>query len=260
MKMTKSKARRASVIGAVAACAIGMALSQQAAHAVLITVPTDGEVTYGKYKLQNNQWGRSTGSGWMGVWTWDNTTAWSANWDWTGDANTVKVWPSMVMGWNWGTWTANSGLPTRIWDNKNVNTTYAYNLTGTNKLNVSYDLWFDTNPNLGNASPTDEVMIWGYRSGGPGPIGVNQGDVTVAGTTWELWKGKNGTSNVFSFVRKTNTNSMNLNLRDFTWFLVYDKKWMTNDKYLISVQAGTEVFTSVGTGQINVTSYSCNVL
>ncbi|MEU8189951.1 GH12 family glycosyl hydrolase domain-containing protein, partial [Micromonospora carbonacea] len=83
-------------------------------------------------------------------------------------------------------------------------------------------------------------MIWLYRSNAS-PAGCRQGTVTIAGTTWEIWRGYVGTWNVYSYVRTSNTTNANLNIRDFTNDLV-SRGWMSSSKYLTSVQAGPEIF------------------
>ncbi|HCT75695.1 MAG TPA: glycosyl hydrolase, partial [Micromonosporaceae bacterium] len=72
---------------------------------------------------------------------------------------------------------------------------------------------------------------------------------------WDLYRGNIGW-NVYSFVRTSNTTSATMNLRDFLNHLV-SRGWMSNTKYLTSVQSGTEIFT--GTGQVDTNSYYANV-
>jgi hypothetical protein len=129
-------------------------------------------------------------------------------------------------------------------------------------MNVAYDLWLHTqsNPDWSH-NPTDEIMIWPYKIGGAGPAGTRQATVNIGGGTWDLYRGwidaGNGVGwNVFSFVRTSNTNSVNFDLRDFTSNLV-NRGWLSNSKYLTSVQAGTEVFT--GKGQLDTNSYWVDV-
>ncbi|WP_336210958.1 GH12 family glycosyl hydrolase domain-containing protein [Nonomuraea sp. LPB2021202275-12-8] len=86
-------------------------------------------------------------------------------------------------------------------------------------------------------------------------MGTRQTTVTIGGATWDLYRGNIGWE-VYSFVRTSNTGSVNLNLRDFLNDLT-SRGWLANSKYLTSVQAGTEVF--VGTGRLDTTSYSTNV-
>ena len=58
---------------------------------------------------------------------------------------------------------------------------------------------------------------------------------------------------MYSFVRTSNVSSASLNLRDFTNYLVANNG-LSSSKYLLSVEAGTEVFTGAGT--LNTTAYS----
>jgi hypothetical protein len=85
--------------------------------------------------------------------------------------------------------------------------------------------------------------------------------VNIGGADWDLYRGwidaGNGVGwNVFSFVRTANTSSIDLNLRDFTNNLVA-RGWVSNSKYLSSVQAGTEVFG--GAGRVDTDSYSVEI-
>ncbi|MGW0806593.1 GH12 family glycosyl hydrolase domain-containing protein [Nonomuraea sp. NPDC002799] len=232
------------------------------------TTPPPGQLcnaydsaTMGKYWINNNLWGESSGTGSQCIWagsTSGNTISWGTSWNWSGQSNQVKSYASSVLGWHWGWKLSNSGLPVQVSANRNVNTSWNYNVTlqGANTMNVAYDLWLHTiaNPTWEN-NPTDEVMIWTYRSGGAGPVGTRQATVTIGGTTWDLYRGNIGWE-VYSFVRTGNTSSVNLNLRDFLNDLV-SRGWLANSKYLTSVQAGTEVF--IGTGRLDTTSYSTNV-
>ncbi|GAA3571928.1 hypothetical protein GCM10022419_060990 [Nonomuraea rosea] len=218
-------------------------------------------VTMGKYWVNNNLWGQSSGTGTQCVWagsTSGNTISWGTSWSWSGQSNQVKSYASSVLGWHWGWKLTNTGLPVQVSANRNVNTSWNYNVTlqGSNTMNVAYDLWLHTiaNPTWEN-NPTDEVMIWTYRAGGAGPVGTRQATVTIGGTTWDLYRGNIGWE-VYSFVRTGNTTSVSLNLRDFLNDLV-SRGWLASSKYLTSVQAGTEVF--IGTGRLDTTSYSTNV-
>jgi hypothetical protein len=217
----------------------------------------------GKYWLNNNQWGNNSGSGWQCIWNNSisgSTINWSTSWDWTGKSNSVKTYASAVLGWHWGWKLSNTGLPIQLSDNKNVNTKWNFGVTqrNTNTLNVSYDLWLHTIPHPTYAdNPSDEVMVWLYRAGGAGPLGTRQATVSVDGTSWDLYKGKIDSSwNVFSFVRTSNTTSSNLNLKDFYNNLT-SRGWLSNSKYLTSVEAGTEVF--IGNGQLDTRSYSVTI-
>jgi xyloglucan-specific endo-beta-1,4-glucanase len=91
--------------------------------------------------------------------------------------------------------------PTSLSANHNVNTGWNFQVTqySVTAQNVSYDMWFHTiaNPTSGDR-PTEEVMIWPYRSGGAGPAGTLQATVTIAGATWQIYRGTVSTWSVFS--------------------------------------------------------------
>lgn len=260
---TKSRIGKLPVVFATGLILASTLMSADVSQAAS-TCDHEGKIWVNKYFLHNNKWGQneSGASGWNCLWNNNNASpvSWGTSFSWTGNQNSVKAYPSCVLGWHWGTWSNNSGLPTRIWDNKNVNTGWNFSVTGNNRLNVSYDLWFHTmsNPTWQN-NPSDEIMVWLYKVGNVSPAGSYQHDVSIAGTNWELWKGTVNTWNVYSFVRKSNTTSATMNLRDFIHYIVYSKNWMSNAKYLTSVQAGPEVFTTVGEGKVDTSSYYCNV-
>ncbi len=219
-----------------------------------------GTITMGKYWLNNNLWGQGSGSGTQCI---SDTSisgsniAWSTNWNWTGQSNSVKSYDSSVLGWQWGWMLPNTGLPVQLSSRASVQTSWSFNLTqnNTNTLDVSYDTWLSPNGSLGNANPSDEVMVWLYAGGGAGPAGSYRTTLNVDGTSWNLYEGT-ASWNIISFVRTSNTTSASLNLMDFYSALV-SLGYLSNSEYLLSVQSGTEVFT--GSGQLNTTSYSTNV-
>ncbi|WP_146179904.1 cellulose binding domain-containing protein [Micromonospora sp. RP3T] len=218
-------------------------------------------IDIGKYWIPNNQWGGSSGSGSQCIWTSGGSgdrISWGTSYSWSGQAGTVKSFAAAILGWHWGWRRSGTGLPVQLSANRNVNTSWSFNVTqnGTVNQNVAYDMWLHPMANPGSADqPTDELMIWLYRSNAS-PAGSRQGTVTIAGTTWEVWRGYVGTWNVYSYVRAANTTNATLNIRDFTNDLV-QRGWVSNSKYLTSVQAGPEIFT--GNGQVTTNSYSVTI-
>ncbi|BBH66349.1 hypothetical protein ACTI_30340 [Actinoplanes sp. OR16] len=215
----------------------------------------------GKFWVNNNVWGKADGAGSQCVrenGLSGDSLSWGTSWNWTGDTTKVKSYASAVLGWHWGWKATGTGLPIRLGDDKAVTANWNFQVTQTtsNIMNVAYDLWLHdvANPDWQD-NPTDEVMVWLYRSGGAGPVGTKQATVTIAGTTWDLYKGNIGW-NVYSFVRTSNTSSAALDLTAFTDDLVA-RGWLTTSKYLSSVQAGTEIFT--GSGRLDTTAYSVKI-
>ncbi|HEY7419854.1 MAG TPA: cellulose binding domain-containing protein [Ktedonobacteraceae bacterium] len=233
-------------------------LNYQAARAAQVCNNGDS-ITMGKYWLNNNLWGASTGSGSQCISDTSingSTIAWQTSWNWTGQTNAVKSYDSSVLGWHWGWKISNTGLPIQLSSNQPVQTSWSYNFNQTTAggYDVSYDTWLSPNANLGNANPSNEVMIWLSHGGGVSPVGSKQTTVTIDGTSWDLWEGS-ASWQVDSFVRTSNTSSQSLNLMDFYNYLI--SRGLSSSDYLLSVESGTEIFT--GAGSLNTTSYSTNV-
>ncbi|MBC7856395.1 MAG: hypothetical protein IAF94_23440 [Pirellulaceae bacterium] len=226
----------------------------------------DFETIYvSKYFLNNNVWGQSSSpNGWSCIRNNNNTSPlnWetSFNWPLNNKPYDVKAYPSVVSGWHYGKWSNSSGLPVRIWDNKNVWSAGRSTYTNAGVANVAYDLWFHTTNNPTWAStPTDEIMIWTSKSGG-GPLGTFQKNVSFSHGTYALYKSTGQLAwNVFSYVRTSNSTNWSFNIRDFVNDVTYTQKWMANSKYLSSVQFGTEVFSSNGNAKLSITGYKVDV-
>jgi hypothetical protein len=249
-----------AISAALASTLVGVLPAQAAS-----TCSSGGTVAMGKYYVNNNLWGAGSGSGWQCSWdSWQSgdTIGWGTTWNWSGEPNSVKSYSSVVLGWHWGWQRPGTELPVRVGDYRSIPTTWNYSVSQSGTMNVAYDLWLHPMSNPGSSNnPTDEIMIWSYRDGGAGPAGTYQTTVNIGGANWDLYRGwidaGNGVGwNVFSFIRTSNTTSVNLNLRDFTGDLIW-RGWLSGDKYLSSIQAGTEVF--YGNGRVDTNSYWVDV-
>jgi xyloglucan-specific endo-beta-1,4-glucanase len=106
---------------------------------------------------------------------------------------------------------------------------------------VSYDM-FTSSSASGKAE--FEIMIWLGALGGAGPISSTGSPVdtpTLAGTTWNLYKGPNGSTTVYSFVAESQQDSFSGDIIDFFYYLEWMQRFNAN-QYLLSIQAGTEPF------------------
>lgn len=209
----------------------------------------------------NNTWGSSSSpSGWWQTITTNSSTSWRTDFYWpSGSQNyNVKAYPSAVLGWHWGWKKTGTGLPVQISAGKNINTSFSFSASfGGGTGNVAYDLWIHnvSNPDW-SVNPTDEVMIWVWRTGGAGPLGSKiASGVSINGATWDVYQGNIGW-NVFSFVRTSNTTSGSYNLKNFLNWLVSKGK-LSSSKYLTSVEFGSEIFW--GSGYVNFSNYTCVV-
>lgn len=103
-------------------------------------------------------------------------------------------------------------------------------------------------------------MVWIGSLGGAGPISETGSTIAtpdVAGSTWDLYSGKNGQMQVYSFVTQENQNSFSGDLYDFVTYLQNNQD-LGSDQFLQSVGGGTEPF--VGTnGVLTSTGFSLSV-
>jgi hypothetical protein len=221
-----------------------------------------GSIIMGSYWLNSNLWGAQTGTGSQCLWdtsSGDTSIAWGTSWDWTGQTDSVKSYDCAVLGWHWGWKFPDTGLPIRLSDHRSVHTSWSFDLTQTTPggINISYDIWLSADPHLGDQNADHEIMIWLYHDGGVSPIGAKQTTTMIAGADWDLWEGSLPSCGwpVHSFVRTANTNSSSFDLSDFFDYLI--SRGLSDSQYLISVEAGTEVFT--GAGRLDITSYSVDI-
>jgi xyloglucan-specific endo-beta-1,4-glucanase len=133
-----------------------------------------------------------------------------------------------------------------------------YSYTGTSIVaDVAYDLFTSS---TASGSSEYEIMIWLAALGGAGPIsstGSAIATVTVAGTSFKLYKGPNGSTTVYSFVASSEATSFSGDLLDFFTYLV-DNEGFSSSQYLTTLEAGTEPFT--GTSAVFTTSaYSASI-
>jgi hypothetical protein len=210
--------------------------------------------------INNNSWGSSASpAGWSESITSNTSNSFRVDFNWPTGANnnSVKAYPSSVLGWHWGWHFRNTGLPVQLSARRSINTSYAYTASfgsgGT--ANVAYDIWVHTQSNPLFENPSDEIMIWVNSTGGAGPIGGVIATVNIGGATWQLHRGNIGWE-VWSFVRTSNSSAGSLNIRDFTDYL--RNTWgLSANKFLTSVEFGSEIFH--GRGNVNVTNYTATV-
>ena len=103
-------------------------------------------------------------------------------------------------------------------------------------------------------------MVWLGALGGAGPISSTGSPIATfsqAGTTFNLFKGQNGSFTVYSFVAQSPNQNFNGDINAFIKYL-QTSQGFKGTQYLNSVQAGTEPFT--GSGALFTTkSYSVKI-
>lgn len=194
---------------------------------------------------------------------------WESDWSWTYNASSqysVKAFPSLVLGWQYGYTFSGTGLPSQISAGRNVNTYAELNLYGTQHQDVIYDNWILNSPNA--SAQAAEVEIYLTNSLGQtnacNGYGINEGDVTIDGTSYCLnyrpayYNGGGNAWPIYSF-ENSNSGSVNqsLNIKDFVNYLTYTKGYLSANQYIGGTQLGIEPY--YGTGGVSVQSSAITV-
>lgn len=145
-------------------------------------------------------------------------------------------------GCHWGTCTSNtkSGMPKQVSKILNASSNWSTTQPTTGIYNIAYDVWFNKTSITSGQPDGAELMIWLAYMGNIQPLGSRLATVSIAGTTWDVWG--DSINNIISYVRTSNTKSVcNLNLKSFITDAV-SRKYIQSSWYLISVQAGFEIW------------------
>jgi xyloglucan-specific endo-beta-1,4-glucanase len=212
------------------------------------------------YEVLNNLWGKDAATSGSQCTYYEGTSGsgikWSSTWTWQGAENNVKSYVYAGRQVTKGNKIANiKNLQTQIdWN---------YNTTSNVRANVAYDIFTATDPNHVNSSGDYELMIWLGRLGGVWPIsqgGSPIATVTIAGYSFDLYFGYNGSMKVYSFVRSGNNDitSFKADVKLFFNYLVSNQQYPASSQNLIVYQIGTEAFTG-GPAKFSVSSFSATV-
>lgn len=216
-------------------------LSATAFAAVWTSSDQWGNWSNGGYTVYNNIWG--SGAGTQTIWA-DSYSKWgvTANHPNTGG---IKSYP-------------NSTRPINTQLSALSSLKSSFNVTvpsSGSSFVAAYDIWTGNNAH--------EIMLWMNKQGAVGPIAgswdssgnpvANFTNVSVGGHTWNVYKGSNGSNDVFSFVRTSNTSSGTVDvLAILNW--CKSKGWMGSE-IVNSVQFGYEI-TSAPNATFTTNSYS----
>jgi hypothetical protein len=199
--------------------------------------------------------------------SWNNNGYTIYNNIWGSGAGTQCIWANSYS--NWGV-TANHPNTGGIKSYPNVSRSLSINVSqlasATSSFNVTrpssgsyitaYDIWYN--------NYAYEVMLWMNRTGAVNPISYNWDgngnpipvvtNLNVGGHTWNVYQGTNGSAQVYSFVRTSNTNSGTVNIKAISDWL-RNNGWF-GDVNLHQIQFGFEITSSSGGLSFTVNSYS----
>lgn len=212
--------RRARLVAPALLAALVLALSANTAYAAVWSSQDKfGNWANGGYTVFNNVWG--SGAGPQAIWA-NSFSNWGV---WANHPNTggVKSYP-------------NSTRPINRTLSSLRSVTSNFNVTVPNAgaYESAYDIWASNN--------AFEIMLWMNKTGAVGPLGTRQTSVSVGGHTWDVFKGSNGSNQVFSFVRQGNVSSGTVDvLAVMRW--IQSRGWF-GDVNLGMVQFGFEITSS----------------
>lgn len=195
----------------------------------------------GGYTVYNNVWG--SGAGPQSIWA-NSYSNWGV-WSQQPDTGGIKSYPNS---------SKNIGVQLSSLSSVSSNFNVSVPTSGVS-FESTYDIWAGNN--------AYEIMLWMNEYGAVGPISYNYGsngaipvytNVSLGGHTWNIYRGNNGSNDVFSFVRTSDTNSGTVNiLAILNW--INGQGWY-NNPVLNEVQFGFEISRSPSGNNFNCNSYS----
>jgi hypothetical protein len=188
----------------------------------------------GGYTIYNDEWGSGHGS--QTLWV-NSATNWGV-YSTQPDTSGVKSYAN-----------ESKSIGTALNSLSSVTSSFSESNPGSGNWESAYDIWLN-----GSAI---EVMVWTDVSGDVAPLGSDLGTVTLAGSTWSLYSGTNGSNPTYSLVRSGNETSGTVNLLYLLQYLENTKGYFS-DPTLSTVQYGWEI-SSTGNTQENFTINSYSV-
>lgn len=185
----------------------------------------------GGYTLYNNIWG--SGAGPQTIWA-NSYSNWGV---WANHPNTggVKSYPN-----------ATRNVNRRLGSLNSLTSQFNVSVPSAGAYTSAYDIWANNH--------AYEIMLWMNKYGPVGPLGSYQTTVSVGGHTWQVYRGSNGSNEVFSFVRTSNTNSGTVDVRAvLNW--IRARGWF-GDVTVGDVQFGYEITSSSGGLDFRTNSFS----
>jgi hypothetical protein len=138
-----------------------------------------------------------------------------------------------------------------------VTSTYNVSVPSNGDFETAYDIWAN--------NYAYEVMIWTDKYGAVGPIAESYdqngavpsaSNVSAGGHTWNVYRGSNGSNQVFSFIRTSNSSSGTIDVRAVLNWLRTNNWW--GDVTVGEIQFGFELTGTAGQSNFVCNSFSLN--
>ncbi|GGL91810.1 glycosyl hydrolase family 5 [Streptomyces fumigatiscleroticus] len=217
-----------------------------------ICEPYGSTMIQGRYVVQNNRWGTSNTQCITATDTGFRVTQADGSVPTNG---APKSYPSLFNGCHYTNCSPGTNLPAQISGISSAPSSISYGYVSDAVYDAAYDIWLDPTPRTDGVNRT-EIMIWFNKVGPVQPVGSQVGTATVAGRSWQVWSGNNGSNDVLSFVAPSAIGSWSFDVMDFVRQAV-SRGLAQNSWYLTSIQAGFEPWQN-GAG-LAVNSFSSTV-
>jgi hypothetical protein len=217
-----------------------------------------GSTTSGDYRIMNNRWGTSATQ------CINTTTSGFSIIQQDGIGNfsgAPTAYPAIYLGCHFGSCSPSTALPRQINTIGSAPGSISLSYPTTGSWDAAYDIWLNVDNNTSGNQDT-EIMIWLNRftaAGNIQPIGSPVGTVTLAGRSWQVWVGNNGSNNVVSYLFQGSAlTSFSFDVMNFISDTFSRGSQFGNTSWwLTSVQAGFEPWAG-GVG-LTVNSFSQTV-
>jgi hypothetical protein len=257
LKPRRGAAAVAAVVAALLLAALSLTSASSASASTTLCGRTDStKVSGGKYVVQNNEWGDSIE---QCIDVSDDGFNVTKGWHNVGSGGAPAAYPSIYAGCHYGNCSSGNGLPLQVSSFGNPQSSVDF-ATADGQWDAAYDIWFDTGSNPSGQNNGEEMMIWANHSGPPTPFGSKVGTVSIEGANWDVWYGRQGSGiawNTVSYVRQQTTNSITVNIKDFTNDSI-SRGYLQPAWYMTSVQFGFEPWVGGPGLAVNSFSYDSN--
>ena len=241
--MTARRHIRASLLAAGAILATVLPAACSSGGTTTLCHSETHPVSGGTYTVMNNEWHSDAAQ----CITTDGTASFTvAN---SSIANTTHGspggYPLIYRGCHWGACTPGSGLPIQVSGLHTGTVITSWRTTqpgGSNRYNVTYDIWFNRAPTTSGQPDGAELMIWLNRHGPVHPAGSRvASDVGIDGRSYHVYL-RQSRWNTITYLMTTGATSVrHLDLRPLVAYAV-SQGYIQDSWYLIGVEAGFELW------------------
>ncbi len=224
------------------ALALGMGIFLLPINAQLYqTCDQWGNYSTSGYTIYNNIWGSGAGSQCLTVNAYNN---WYVDANHPAGSGGVKSYPNVERQ-----------VSLNVDNMGSVTSIFAVSRPSGGSYSSTYDIWYN--------NYAYEIMLWMNYNGAVGPIASSYNcngacpetsNVSIGGHTWNVYRGSNGSNQVFSFLRTSNTNSGTVDITAISQWL-RNNGWFGNVN-LHSIQFGFEITATSGSQRFSVTNFS----